>query len=293
MTRQPRPMRPGAPDPGRSQRRPASRPSGALGPIARACLSALAAGALTAGCAAEDGPIVGNGSIEAASFAVAAESAGRVSEIRVQPGDRVEAGDPLLMLDPEPLDLALAEARATLRLAELGRDQAAAEPGSSAVERSLALADAEAAVEAARLAQAGLELAREGLTLRAPVAGRILSAPELPGEWVLPGAVLLRLAEAEPLTITIYVAEADLDAVEIGQSAELAVDAYRSEEDKDGDPLTFDAEVIRIAEQAELTPREVQTRDERAHLVFAVTLRVDDPKGRLLPGMPAEVTFER
>jgi HlyD family secretion protein len=53
----------------------------------------------------------------------------------------------------------------------------------------------------------------------------------------------------------------------------------------------FDAEVVRIADQAEYTPRNVQTEEERQTTVYAVELRVDDPAGKLKPGMPADVVF--
>jgi hypothetical protein len=49
--------------------------------------------------------------------------------------------------------------------------------------------------------------------------------------------------------------------------------------------------VIRIADEAEYTPRNVQTEEERQTTVYAIELRVDDPEGKLKPGMPADVVF--
>ena len=55
---------------------------------------------------------------------------------------------------------------------------------------------------------------------------------------------------------------------------------------------TFTAKVTRIADQAEFTPRNVQTAEGRATTVFAVKLAVDNAGGKLKPGMPADVYFE-
>jgi HlyD family secretion protein len=54
---------------------------------------------------------------------------------------------------------------------------------------------------------------------------------------------------------------------------------------------TFTATVIHIADQAEFTPKNVQTVSGRKSTVFAIKLQVQDPSGKLKPGMPADVTF--
>jgi hypothetical protein len=66
--------------------------------------------------------------------------------------------------------------------------------------------------------------------------------------------------------------------------AEVGVDSFPNEK--------FQAEVLRIADEAEFTPRNVQTDEGRRTTVFAVELSVQDPGGRLKPGMPADVTFQ-
>jgi HlyD family secretion protein len=55
--------------------------------------------------------------------------------------------------------------------------------------------------------------------------------------------------------------------------------------------VTFNATVIHIADQAEFTPRNVQTIEGRTSTVFAIKLQVQDPSGKLKPGMPADVAF--
>jgi HlyD family secretion protein len=70
----------------------------------------------------------------------------------------------------------------------------------------------------------------------------------------------------------------------MGQAATVQVDSFPG--------LTFGAEVAKIADQAEFTPRNVQTVEGRSATVYAVKLAVTDTQGRLKPGMPADVSFE-
>jgi multidrug resistance efflux pump len=73
---------------------------------------------------------------------------------------------------------------------------------------------------------------------------------------------------------------ADAGRVRVGQPAVVRVDAYPGEE--------FQGMVSYLAPEAEFTPKNVQTRDDRADLVYAVRITLDNPAHRLKPGMPAE-----
>jgi len=81
----------------------------------------------------------------------------------------------------------------------------------------------------------------------------------------------------------VYVPEADLGQVSLGQTVEVTVDAYAD---------VFIGHVSHIASKAEFTPKNVQTQEERVHMVFAVKIRLDNPDHRLKPGMPADATFQ-
>jgi HlyD family secretion protein len=93
------------------------------------------------------------------------------------------------------------------------------------------------------------------------------------------------MADLAKLTITVYVPEDRYGQISRGQSATVQVDSFPS--------LVFQARVTHIADEAEFTPRNVQTVEGRSSTVYAVKLVVTDPDGRLKPGMPADVTFER
>ena len=123
----------------------------------------------------------------------------------------------------------------------------------------------------------------ERLTLTAPVGGIVVERLVHVGELASPGASLFTLANLDEVTLTVYVPETDLGQVWLGQTVEVTVDAY-------GD--VFTGQVSHIASQAEFTPKNVQTQEERVHMVFAVKIQLGNADHRLKPGMPADATFQ-
>lgn len=135
-------------------------------------------------------------------------------------------------------------------------------------------------------AQAALDLINvqsEKLIIEAPVDGVILARNIEPGEVVLSAATALTLGQLDHLTITVYIPENRYGEIKLGEHATVNVDSFPEQ--------TFEAIVTRIADQAEFTPRNVQTAEGRQTTVFAVELSVENPAGLLKPGMPADVTF--
>ena len=114
--------------------------------------------------------------------------------------------------------------------------------------------------------------------------GIILTRNVEPGEFVLPGAVALTMANLNELTITVYVPEDRYGEITLNQNADVMVDSFPNE--------TFSGIVIHIADQAEFTPRNVQTVEGRSSTVFAIKLKVTNGEGKLKIGMPADVTFK-
>jgi HlyD family secretion protein len=135
-------------------------------------------------------------------------------------------------------------------------------------------------------AQAGLDLMDaqlEKMSLSSPLDGVVLTRIVEPGELVQPASVVLSLGDLTNLTITVYVPEDRYGQISLNQAARVRVDSFPD--------LYFDATVIHVADQAEFTPRNVQTVEGRSATVYAVKLKVADPGGRLKPGMPADVDF--
>jgi HlyD family secretion protein len=146
------------------------------------------------------------------------------------------------------------------------------------------LQQAESAVQQAEANLSLLDTQIADLTVSAPMDGVILTRNAEPGEFVQPGAVAFSMADLDNITITVYVPEDRYGQISLGQQAQVTVDSFPGE--------TFTAEVIHIADQAEFTPRNVQTVEGRSSTVYAIKLKVDNSEGKLKIGMPADVTFE-
>jgi HlyD family secretion protein len=118
-----------------------------------------------------------------------------------------------------------------------------------------------------------------------PVHGTVLTTLVRAGELVAIGQPLYRIASLDTLTLRAYVDAKQLTEVTLGQPVAVNVDRG------DGGLQTVPGTIIWIASQAEFTPTPIQTRDERADLVYAIKVSVPNTNGALKIGMPADVTF--
>jgi HlyD family secretion protein len=146
----------------------------------------------------------------------------------------------------------------------------------------------EVAVAEAQVAQAGsaisaLESQIEKLTLRSPIAGLVTSRSVHEGEAAIAGATLLSVANLDEVKLTVYIPEDELGRVYLGQQVEVQVDSFPGR--------VFTGTVSYISQQAEFTPRNVQTEEERVNMVFAVRVRLPNPDHLLKPGMPADAVI--
>lgn len=118
-----------------------------------------------------------------------------------------------------------------------------------------------------------------------PTAGTVLTVLAARGETVQPGAPLYTVADLDTLTLRAYAGGAQLPRLRLGQSVEVLVDG------EDSALRALTGTVTWIAAEAQFTPTPIQTRDERAELVYAFDVRVPNPEGLLKVGMPGEVRF--
>src|SRR6266498_20050 len=145
------------------------------------------------------------------------------------------------------------------------------------------LQQAQGAVNQAEANLALLDAQLKKLNVYAPMDGVILTRNVEPGEFVQPGAAAITMANLNELTITVYVPEDRYGEISLGQKATVTVDSFPN--------TTFTAIISLISDQAEFTPRNVQTVQGRSATVYAVKLKVTDPEGKLKLGMPADVVF--
>lgn len=183
-------------------------------------------------------------------------------------------------------DVTMAQARVDEASQEFEKWKDGPDPDAIALARAN-LANAEVQLRLAQV-QAETQLRAIDLMLNdtvvtSPVDAVVLTHSVEEGEVIVPGVVVMTLGNAGRMTITVYLAENQYGQVSVGDAASVTVDSFPDE--------SFEAAVIRIADEAEYTPRNVQTEEERQSTVYAIELRVQDPQGKLKPGMPADVTF--
>jgi HlyD family secretion protein len=145
-------------------------------------------------------------------------------------------------------------------------------------------------IEAARAQRAAAEAAVAAAeqkivdaTVLSPIDGVLTTRVAEPGEVLAPGATIALLTDLARPWLTVWIDEPNLARVKLGQTAVVAVD---------GSDRTFEGTVSFISPVAEFTPKNVQTPDERAKLVFRVKVQLDNPEGIFKPGMPADAIFD-
>ncbi len=145
------------------------------------------------------------------------------------------------------------------------------------------IAQAKAQVDAARQAVHQAEITLAETRLFSPIEGIVVSKSAEPGEFLQPGAIVLTIVDLEHPWVRAYISEPDVGRIRIGQQAFVSIDA---------DPKRqFQARLSYVSDQAEFTPKFVQTTEERVKLVFRIKVTVENPDRVLKPGMPADVVM--
>lgn len=266
------------------------------------------------------------GNVEATEVVVGAEASGRIEQLRVHEGDTLAAGAVVGTIETTRLGLQEREissqrdvsasrineveqqigvlqvqrdiARRTYeRTRRLYAQEAATAPQLDQAERDFRvlgeqIAAARAQQESirremkasdARIAQVADQV--ENGTITNPIDGTVLATYAKAGEVTQNGAPLYRIADLRSVEVRAYVTETQLAAVRVGQPARITVDV------SDKRRTTLSGIVTWVSSDAEFTPTPIQTREERADLVYAVKIRVANPNGLLKIGMPADVDF--
>jgi HlyD family secretion protein len=174
--------------------------------------------------------------------------------------------------DVEAAEKALAQAEGNLAVA-----QAAKQTVDLKRQQVSVLRETRRSMEA-QIAELDANLAERKIL--APSDGTILSRPVEVGNVVSPGSPVFVMVDMNRLYVKVYIPEPDIPKIKLGDPADVSVDAFPGR--------TFPARVTRIYQQAEFTPKNVETQEERLKLVFGVELSFVKPEGVLKPGMPAD-----
>ena len=135
----------------------------------------------------------------------------------------------------------------------------------------------------AQVGQAGERIRKT--EVRNPIAGTVLTTYAKAGEVVQTGQPLYRIANLDAMDVRAYVTEPQLSAIRLGQEARVSIDVGG------GRRQSVSGSISWISARAEFTPTPIQTREERADLVYAIKIRVPNASGVLKIGMPVDVQF--
>lgn len=143
-------------------------------------------------------------------------------------------------------------------------------------------------------AEANLVKARSSISLiqksindcyiTSPIEGQVVGKFIEVGESVSFMSSMFKITNLAEAELIIYVTEKELALVKYGQQAEITIDAF--------DDKSFNGEVVFISPEAEFTPKNIQTKDERTKLVFAVKIKIDNSEHFLKPGLPADARIQ-
>jgi HlyD family secretion protein len=297
--------------------------------IVKGALLVMMSGPAVAGCHRAAKPDA-YGNFEATEVVVSAQTSGQLQRFTPVEGARLERGTIVAVIDTTQLALQRtqsvaqraaatsrgAEVAAQLRALEAQREvaqrtyertqrlfaeQAATSQQLDQAERdyrtlvaqvSAARAQRESASMEAASSSARVEQLRDQLAKSAvsnPQAGTVLTTYARAGEIVQPGQPLYKIADLDTLVLRAYLSGSQLAAVKVGQQVQVHVD--RGGGGGGGKLAAMSGTVTWISPTAEFTPTPVQTRDERADLVYAVKVRVPNADGTLKIGMPGDVTL--
>ena len=242
----------------------------------------------------EQGVLMLSGNVEITEVNVGFKIPGRVLNLLTDEGRVVAKGDRIAVLDSAEFESVVSQNRAAVQNAEAQYDKATKD-----LERFTMLSrdgviapqQLDSAKTAYDMAGAQLRMARSSLrtaevrlkdaVIASPLDGIVLRKNVEEGETVTAGATVFTIGDLENPWIKVYVKEDKLGLVKLGQKATITVDSFPGKH--------YDGTITYISSEAEFTPKNVQTREERVKLVFGVKVSVKNVNNELKPGMPADV----
>jgi HlyD family secretion protein len=241
----------------------------------------ILAGLALAGCGKSDEHML-QGWVEAELVFVSPDEQGRVENLKVREGDRVEKGALLFTVDDDLQQADLVVRKSTVTTAVQGFDRAKELLKTNAGTQKT-YDDAESALRTANanLAWSETRLARRRAV--SPAGGTIQQVYYRPGETVPAGRPVIALLPPANLKIRFFAAQADLPAIKFDDTVTISCD---------GCEKGLTAKVSFIARSAEYTPPVIYSMDERAKLVFLIEARPDQPE-KFRVGQPVSVTLTK
>lgn len=284
------------------------------------------------GCRRERDPgFLGSAIVESRTYKIATTVQGPVEAVLKQEGEEIERGDLVAVVDSTPLVLKLRELaarRAELSQViaskrseissleeeirglarEYGRIGELADKGSVPMQQKDDLGTkmkaADFRLQAAKQMLASLGQKRKALdaqvdqirdqidrcSLTAPAAGVVISRFKNPGEVLGPGTPVIEVGELDTMYVDFFVPQTMLAEIKYGARVDIRLDTPKQVGGQNG--KTLPARVVWISDEAEFSPKNIQTRESRNELVFRIRATAVNSEGMLKRGMPVEVWRE-
>jgi len=238
-----------------------------------------------------------SGNIEATEVRASFQVSGKIKELLSDEGKIVKKADVLARLDTEELEKIKTQAEAALEEAQFNRERLKedyeraenllAAGAISAQKRDSAKTNADMAKAKLDTLKANLDLAAIRLNyadLISPMDGFVLVKSAEVGEVIQAGAPVFTLADLQNIWLTAYINETDLGRVKLNQDTRIKIDTYPDK--------TYRGRISFISQEAEFTPKQIQTKEERAKLVYRIKISIDNANMELKPGMPADAHID-
>jgi HlyD family secretion protein len=138
-------------------------------------------------------------------------------------------------------------------------------------------------IDRARAQVALIESQLEDTVAMTPIDGVVLVKAAQVGEILAPGTTVLTIGELAHPWLRGYIAEQDLGRVQLGQKVQVTTDSFPGK--------SYAGRIAFIASEAEFTPKQIQTRQERVKLVYRIKIEIDNPNQELKLNMPADAVI--
>ena len=208
------------------------------------------------------------GTVEATEIDLSSRLNSVLDKVCIREGDKVKKGQKLIALSCEELKVAYDSAEK-----DYDRAKQLLEAGSMNQE----------AFDRAKFKRDDIEVRLKWAEIFSPLEGTVLTSYHEEGEWVNVGTRLLTLADLSRVWAYVYVPESTLAKIRLG----MKVSGFFA----NGEETPLTGTIIKINDEAEFTPKNVQTRKERTRLVFGVKIEFENPKTFLKPGMTVEMSL--
>lgn len=217
---------------------------------------------LLASCQDNQSAYDAGGTLEATTMTLSAQGNGLILSLPIEEGQKVDSAQTLGWIDTVQLSL-------QKELIEAGLPSGRRKGDPRYTGQEIQLAQVEDMLDKCRIS--------------VPTQGVVLEKYAQAGEQAYIGRPLLKVADLDKMYVRVYLSATQLESLKLGQEVEVF-------SKRDGKEIAYKGRIRHISDQAEFTPKSVQTQDERDNLVYAVRIAVEND-GYLKIGMYANVNF--